>query len=93
MIYEVLSTGAENAKPGREICRELNITARELTLTVERERRHGKPICASTRNPPGYFIAANQEEMELYCRSLLRRAEEIIKTSESCIETMENLPI
>ena len=77
MIFEVLAEGAENARTGKEICKLLNITARDLTAAIERERRQGQPICASTGSNPGYFLAANQEEMQHYSRSLLHRAGEI----------------
>ncbi|MFY9121467.1 MAG: hypothetical protein WAO57_14220 [Syntrophomonadaceae bacterium] len=93
MIFEILSEGAENARTGKEICNLLNITARDLTAAIERERRAGKPICASTGSNPGYFLAANQEEMQRYCKSLLHRAGEIHKTRQACIKTMENLPV
>ena len=92
MIFEILSAGAENALTGKEICRLLNITARDLTLAIERERRDGQPICASTGSTPGYFLAANREEMQRYCNSLLHRAGEIHKTRRACIKTIDNLP-
>lgn len=92
MIYEILSEGAENARTGKEICKLLNITARDLTAAIERERRQGRPICASTGNPPGYFLAAHQGEMQRYCKSLLHRAGEIHKTRRACIKTIERLP-
>ncbi len=92
MVTEILLTGAENARTGREICRELNITHRELTAMIERERRAGQPICAATGGKPGYFLAANQEEMQRYCRALWRRAGEIFKTRRACLQTIESLP-
>ena len=92
MIFEILSEGAENARTGKEICRILNITARDLTAAIERERRAGKPICASTGSNPGYFLATNQEEMQRYCNSLMHRAGEIHKTRRACIKTMKELP-
>lgn len=92
MIFEFLSEGAENARTGRELCEMLNINARELTAAIEKERRAGKPICAATGKTPGYFLAANQTEMERYCRSLLRRAGEIHKTRRACMMTIEELP-
>ena len=56
MVYEILLTGAENAQNGRDICGLLHISKRELTQTVERERRQGNPICASTdAKNPGYY--------------------------------------
>ncbi len=93
MIYEMLSEGAENAQTGREICKQLGITARELRAAIERERRAGQPICASTGSTPGYFLAANQEEMQRYCRSLYHRAGEIHKTRNACIKTIDSLPV
>lgn len=93
MITDLLSRGKANALPGREICSILNITARDLTAAIERERRAGSPICASTGSNPGYFLAANQEEMQQYCNSLLHRAGEIHKTRKACIEMLDKLPI
>lgn len=92
MIYEVLSEGAENALTGKQLCNMLKLSPRVLTATVERERRDGKPICASASAPHGYFLAANQAEMQKYCRSLLHRAGELHKTRKACIETMKDLP-
>lgn len=92
MIFEVLLTGANNAQTGKELCSLLNITARDLTAAIERERRAGIPICASTGSIPGYYIAETQEEMQRYCESLRRRAGEIHKTRRACIKAMEALP-
>lgn len=92
MVFEILLEGKENARTGREICDALGITARELTAKVEKERREGKPIAASTGANPGYFLAANREEMQRYCNSLLHRAGEIHKTRKACIATMDSLP-
>lgn len=92
MVHELLSEGAENAITGRELCSALHINVRDLTAAIARERRAGQPICAATGKKPGYFLAANQEEMERYCRSLLRRAGEIHKTRKACLKTLDNLP-
>lgn len=93
MICEILSTGEHNARTGREICALLNISARDLTAAVERERRAGQPICASTDSKsPGYYLAADKDEMQRYCNSLMRRAGEIHKTRRACMEAMQKLP-
>ena len=92
MIADYLAHGAENAKTGKDLCRLLNLTQRDLTAEIERERRAGKPICANTGSNPGYYLARTKEEMQLYCNSLLHRAGEIHKTRRACIKTMENLP-
>lgn len=92
MIYELLSEGAENARTGKEICQQLHINPRELTATIEQERRAGYPICASCGINPGYYLAANKAEMHDYCAALAHRADEIAKTRQACIETIEHLP-
>lgn len=93
MIYEVLGKGAENAITGKEICKLLDISARDLTAAIEQERREGKPICASTdRKNPGYYLAATREEMRRYCKSLFHRAGEIHKTRKACLKAMQELP-
>ena len=88
----MLMEGAGNAKTGKEICKVLSITPRELTAIVEKERREGKPICANSGKMPGYFIAATQDEMQRYCNSLKHRANEIQKTRRACIKTINDLP-
>lgn len=92
MIAEMLTEGKENARTGREIRAILNISARDLTQAIERERRDGQPICASTGRNPGYYLAATKGEMQRYCDSLFRRAGEIHKTRKACIKAMKNLP-
>lgn len=93
MVFEVLRHGAENAQTGKELCKMLRIKARDLTQAIEKERRDGQPICANCGANPGYFLAANQKEMEVYCNSLLHREGEIQKTRQACIAAMESLPL
>jgi len=92
VVSEFLSKGKENARTGRELATLLNITMRELTQAIERERRDGQPICASTGNNPGYYLAASKEEMEDYCGSLKRRMGEIYKTRRACVKMIKELP-
>lgn len=92
MVYELLETGRENAKTGKTICSILGITQRDLTAAIEQERREGRPICASTGEHKGYFLAADRGEMERYCRSLFHRAGEIHKTRKACLKAMDMLP-
>lgn len=92
MVNELLKTGAENATPGRELCERLNLAQRELTEAVAKERRAGYPICAASGATPGYYLAADKEEMQTYCKSLNRRAGEIQKTRRACLKSAERLP-
>jgi len=91
-ITYFLETGRENAKRGKDLCRILRISHRDLMAAIEKERREGQPICASTGRNPGYFLAANKEEMKAYCDSLLRRGGELFKTRKACIKTIDKLP-
>lgn len=93
MIHEYLAEGEENARTAKELCRLLHINHRDLTAHIERERRAGHPICASCGNNPGYYLAANQQEMQRYCKSLLHRAGEIHATRNACLKTLDSLPL
>lgn len=92
MVFEILEEGAENARTGKEICKQLHMKARDLTAAIQRERQAGLPICASSGNKPGYFLAANKDEMQRYCKSLSHREREINKTRQACLQTVESLP-
>lgn len=93
MVYELLRHGEQNARTGRELCSVLRIRPRDLTAAVERERRAGMPICATTNHTaPGYYIATDRAEMGLYCDSLTRRVQAVTHTLEACRRTMEQLP-
>lgn len=93
LVKEMLSLGADNARTASELCEYLGITLRELTAEIERERRNGVAICASTGSNPGYYLAANQEEMQQYCNRLSHRIKEIHKTREACLNTINTLPV
>lgn len=93
MIFELLSTGRENARTARDLAQITGTDRRSISLLVERERRAGKPICATCDgNTPGYYIAANQVEMAAYCESLRHREQEIAKTRKACAATINSLP-
>ena len=93
MIYEMLSEGKQNARSAQELSQILGIDRRGVSILVERERRAGKPICATTvSRMPGYFIPATREDMERYCQQLKHRAGEIFKTRAACMKTLGGLP-
>lgn len=92
-VTDFLLTGKENAKTGRELADKLNCNIRDITAWIERERRRGKPICA-TSNPdhPGYYLAETREELQIYCGRLFKRAGELHKTRRKLLEAAEELP-
>lgn len=93
MVFELLAEGAENARTGKELARALNCDLRTVTEQIERERREGKPICAnSCSETPGYYLAADSDELEQYCNRLHRRATELYKTQRALINALRQLP-
>lgn len=90
MIAEVLGTGKENATTGRVLASLLDMNIRDLTQQIERERRDGAPICASSGENPGYYIGS-AEELENYCGRLKHRAVELFKTRQALIKTLQKI--
>lgn len=80
MISEVLGTGKENARTGRQLAEYFGCNIREITAQVRRERLNGAPICAASGRqegePCGYYLG-NEEEIEKYCNRLLHRGREV----------------
>lgn len=92
MIYEILYKGEENAQTSAVICSMLNITKEQLKTAVRRERKAGKPICAKSTSPAGYYIAPDKETMQDFCNRLRHREKEIAKTRRACNKTIKKLP-
>lgn len=93
MVYECLSKGKGNAVPGKDLVALLKLKdLRELTQIIERERKAGRPICASTNsNVPGYYLAASPEELWEYIRSLGRRVHNITVTRNHLEDTLDRM--
>lgn len=92
MVAELLGTGAASAKTGKQLAAMLNTDIREITAAVEKERREGQPICATTNsNKPGYYLAASIEELEEYCGALQHRAAQLYKTRRALLKTLSEL--
>lgn len=91
MIHELLAEGRENARTGNELAKAINVNIRDITAIIERERREGQPICAATGENPGYFLAADADELERYCDQLKGRAIELFKTRQALINTLRQI--
>ena len=93
MIADILFKGAEHPTTAKALCRLTGFGHRELTAQIERERRQGQPICASCDNTrPGYYLAADRNEMQRYCGRLSHRLKEIAETLQGCRSSLEQLP-
>ena len=87
-IYEQLGTGKENAMTGRELATMFDCDIRLITQEIERERRAGHPICAASGERPGYFLPADNEELQAYCDRLKGRAIELFKTRQALVSVL-----
>lgn len=87
MIQELLSEGAKNRTPGRELAEALGVDIRKVTQQIERERRAGAPICANSNG--GYFLAADDKELADYCEQVKHRAIELFKTRQALIKILK----
>lgn len=94
MIYELLGHGEANAISCKDLQKLLNMDARAVTTQIEKERRQGKPICASCNHKhAGYYLATTRGMLEDYCKALLHREAEISKTRRALIELATALPL
>ena len=91
-LFKILPSGKENAVPGWKLVEILGLKdLRDLTQLVERERRDGSPICASTGAEKGYYLADGPEALEDYLRSLNRRVKNINRTVVHLEDTLSNM--
>lgn len=92
MVSEILLRGKENAMTTEELAAFFKVQPRIITKAVNAERQQGKPICSSNDAAcPGYYLAANKDEMRAFCEQLRHRAGEIFRTRRACLKTLSKL--
>lgn len=92
MVSEILFYGAENARTGRALAKQLNCNIRTVTEQIERERREGAPICANmTGENAGYYLAENPEDLQRYCDLLYKRGGELFKTRRALLSVLNSI--
>lgn len=89
-VSDWLPSGAENAVSAKTLAAVLGVgNVRAVSRLVERERRNGIPVCATTGGEGrGYFLAASPGELKRYLDSLNRRIGEVCRTRNACEETL-----
>ena len=80
-IYQLLSTGRENAVPLKHLASITGLEGRTVRLMIATERLSGIPICAD--NATGYFLPANEDERDAFVRSMRHRAGEIERVADA----------
>lgn len=88
MIHEILPAGRANAMTGRALADIFNCDLRAITAQIERERRDGHPICAASGDPAGYFLPADNDELQEYCNLLKSRGIELFKTRQALVRVL-----
>ena len=89
LVHKFLATGKANAVPGRDLVKLLQLNdLRDLTQLIERERRDGFPICASTGSEKGYYLASDADELEESIASLNRRLRNVGRTMTHLEDTL-----
>lgn len=93
MICEYLFEGKAKAITGERLAELLELKdVRTVRHLIEQERRAGKPICASCDSErPGYYLASDAEEWEVYTNSLARRQRELTRTLDACLDTLDRM--
>lgn len=72
------------------MARLFNCDIRAITARIEKERREGAPICATSRGEtPGYYLPADDQELLDYCDRLKARAIELFKTRQALIAVLK----
>ena len=87
-VADCLSVGREQAHTASELSEWLGVKDREITKAIERARLHGAPICANCNGDrPGYYLAANADELHEYLQSFKRRRRNIVRTEAALMTT------
>ena len=88
-VTDCLSVGRVHAHTARELSEWLGVKDREITKAIERARLHGAPICANCNGDrPGYYLAANADELHEYLQSFKRRRRNIVRTEAALMTTL-----
>lgn len=85
-ISDLLRHGGINATPCRDLVALTGWRPRQVTRAIEAERRQGMPIAA---NGKGYFLPANDFELDRYLNSLQHRELEVKKTRIAVAQTRQ----
>lgn len=80
-LIDAVPIGRESARSAAELQAIIGArSARVVTREIEGLRRRGVPICATTGERPGYFIASDLLELETYLAALDRRLASVRRT-------------
>ena len=80
-ISDYLSPGQANAVPLRHLVSMTGLDGRTVRRLIAQERQSGAPILSD--NLTGYFLPADEGDVSRFCRSMRRRANEILQAADA----------
>ena len=87
-----MPVGRSNALTARQLADLLETTPREVTRSIEAQRRRGVPICASVDGDNGgYYLPADANELSSYLAERERRTRNIQMGTTAMRETLERM--
>lgn len=87
-VAELLPTGQQNAVPLKPLKEMAHLPGREVRRLIEQERRAGALILSD--NQHGYYLAADESEVQQFVKSMRRRAAEIRLTAAYVAKAVMN---
>lgn len=88
LISGHLNTGIENGLLLRELEAVTGLSSRDIRRQIQRERLCGVPILSDCTY--GYYLAANEQEIARFTRSMRTRAREILKVAKAVEKGVED---
>lgn len=86
-FIKILPQGQQNAVPAAELAEILNFKdIRTMQMAIGEARREGQLICSSVK---GYFLPADDSEIEQYIATLKSRALSTLKTIKTANEYLK----
>lgn len=90
-LRDYIPLGPESPVTGAVLAKMLDSTPREIAKRIQKLRCAGVPICASTGETPGYYIAEDASQLEEYLRSLKGRLHEITATATALGNVLDKM--
>lgn len=76
-LISILGYGEINAKTNSQLALQLNISKRTVRDLIHKARLQGNPICSSTEDYVGYYLASNENEFNRTIAQLQSRVNSI----------------
>lgn len=91
-LEKIIPVGRSSALTARQLADLLETTPREITRSIEAQRRRGMAICSSVdADSGGYYIAGSADELSSYIAERERRTRNIRAGTDALRETLRKM--